>query len=40
MHFGDLENPESNVSRLRAEHNPGVLNEELGLKPSLYYITE
>jgi phenylacetyl-CoA:acceptor oxidoreductase 27-kDa subunit len=40
MHFGDLDDPDSNVSRLREEHQPGVLLEELNLKPSLFYITE
>jgi phenylacetyl-CoA:acceptor oxidoreductase 27-kDa subunit len=40
MHFGDLDDPESNVSKLREAHQPGVLLEELGLKPSLFYITE
>jgi phenylacetyl-CoA:acceptor oxidoreductase subunit 1 len=40
MHFGDLEDPDSNVSRLRKEHNPEGLLEELGLMPSLFYITE
>lgn len=40
MHFGDLDDPNSNVSRLRKEHNAEVLLEELGLDPSLFYITE
>jgi Fe-S-cluster-containing dehydrogenase component len=40
MHFGDLDDANSNVSRLREEHQPGVLLEELNLKPSLFYITE
>ena len=40
MHFGDLEDENSNVSKLREEHQPGVLLEELGLKPSISYITE
>ena len=40
MHFGDLDDPNSNVSKLRERHDPGVLSEELGLKPSLFYITE
>jgi hypothetical protein len=39
MHFGDLDDPASNVSHLREEHQPQGLLEELGLKPSLYYIT-
>ena len=38
MHFGDLDDPRSNVSKLREEHQPGVLLEELRLKPSLFYI--
>jgi hypothetical protein len=28
------------VSQLRERHSPGVLLEALGLKPSLFYITE
>ena len=40
MNCGDLDDPASNVSKLRGEHEPGVLLEELGLKPSLFYITE
>ena len=40
MHFGDLDDPNSNVSKLRETHQPGVLLEELNLKPSLFYITE
>jgi hypothetical protein len=40
MHFGDLDDPASNVSKLREAHQPGVLLEELNLQPSLFYITE
>ena len=40
MHFGDLDDPHSNVSRLRQEHGAEGLLEELGLKPSLFYISE
>jgi phenylacetyl-CoA:acceptor oxidoreductase 27-kDa subunit len=40
MHFGDLDDPESNVSRLAREHDAERLLEELELQPSLYYITK
>jgi phenylacetyl-CoA:acceptor oxidoreductase subunit 1 len=38
IHFGDLDDPESNVSRLIRENTTTRLMEELGLDPSVYYI--
>ena len=36
--FGDLENPNSDVSGLIREREGFVLNPELGTKPSVYYL--
>jgi dimethyl sulfoxide reductase iron-sulfur subunit len=39
-HFGDLEDPDSELSRLIADHRGKSLREELGTKPSVYYIRD
>ena len=36
--FGDLDDPESNVSQLIRERNGFVLQEEYGTEPSVYYV--
>jgi len=36
--FGDLKDPQSAVARLIAENPTIVLREELGTRPSVYYI--
>ena len=38
LHFGDVEDPGSNVSRLLAENQHFRLNEELGTGPRFYYL--
>lgn len=38
LHFGDLDNPDSNVSRLLAKKSSFRLLEELGTEPSVYYV--
>jgi phenylacetyl-CoA:acceptor oxidoreductase subunit 1 len=38
LHFGDIEDPASNVSQLLAENQHFRLNEELGTGPRFYYL--
>ena len=40
IHFGDLDDPDSPVSRLLKDHRAVRLLEELGTDPSVYYLTE
>jgi menaquinone reductase, iron-sulfur cluster-binding subunit len=40
MYFGDLDDPESTVSRLAKSTRSFRLLEELGTKPKVYYLTE
>jgi phenylacetyl-CoA:acceptor oxidoreductase subunit 1 len=40
LHFGDLEDPTSEVSKMISENNVTRFIEDLGTKPSVYYITE
>lgn len=40
LHFGDLEDPDSNVSKLIENNNTMQLSEKLGTDPSVYYIIE
>jgi Fe-S-cluster-containing dehydrogenase component len=37
--FGDLNDPESEVSQLRQSREHHVLQEELGLEPNVYFLT-
>jgi phenylacetyl-CoA:acceptor oxidoreductase 27-kDa subunit len=38
LHFGDIEDPDSNVSQLLAENQSFRLHEELGTGPRFYYL--
>jgi Fe-S-cluster-containing dehydrogenase component len=38
MYFGDLDDPESEVSRLIASRPSFVLNPAAGTKPRIYYL--
>jgi len=38
LHFGDSDDPESNVSRLLATHRHFRINEELGTGPGFHYL--
>jgi phenylacetyl-CoA:acceptor oxidoreductase subunit 1 len=40
LHFGDVENPASNVSRLLAENRNFRMHEELGTGSGFYYLWE
>jgi phenylacetyl-CoA:acceptor oxidoreductase subunit 1 len=38
LHFGDVEDPQSNVSQLLAENQHFRMHEELGTNPGFYYL--
>jgi phenylacetyl-CoA:acceptor oxidoreductase subunit 1 len=38
LHFGDIDDPESNVSRLLEENRHFRMHEELGTDPGFYYL--
>src|SRR5499427_1492773 len=38
LHFGDLDDPASNVSQLLAEHQHFRMHEELGTAPNFFYL--
>ena len=38
LHFGDIEEPESNVSKLLAENQHFRMHESLGTEPGFYYL--
>ena len=38
LHFGDLEDPQSNVAQLLAENQFFRMHEELGTEPGFYYV--
>ncbi|HWP25446.1 MAG TPA: 4Fe-4S dicluster domain-containing protein [Xanthobacteraceae bacterium] len=40
LHFGDLDDPNSNVSRLLREQHSFRMHEELGTEPGFYYVYE
>ncbi len=40
LHFGDLDDPSSNVSKLVAKHRSSRLKDDLNTQPKVYYINE
>lgn len=38
LHFGDIEDPNSNVSKILAENDSFRMHEELGTEPGFYYL--
>jgi Fe-S-cluster-containing dehydrogenase component len=38
--FGDLDDPNSEVSKLLRENSWRVLKQEVGTKPNVYYINQ
>lgn len=40
IHFGDLDDPESEVAKLLREKNPFRLREEFGTNPEVYYLSK
>jgi phenylacetyl-CoA:acceptor oxidoreductase subunit 1 len=40
LYFGDLEDPESSVSRLIRENTTARLQEGLGTEPSIFYLVD
>lgn len=38
LHFGDIEDPNSNVSKMLKEHKNFRMHEELGTDPGFYYL--
>jgi phenylacetyl-CoA:acceptor oxidoreductase 27-kDa subunit len=38
LHFGDIDDPASNVSRLVQENDYFLIHEELGTQPGIYYL--
>lgn len=40
LHFGDIEDPESNVAQLLADNEYFRMHEELETAPSFYYLTD
>ena len=38
LHFGDVDDPNSNVSRLLREQRSFRMHEELGTEPGFYYL--
>ena len=40
MHFGDVNDPDSLVSRLRREHRSLGVNADAGTRPRVFYLAE